>query len=104
MEMQMPLWDREGLNEKWGSEAAKTLFKIEMKKRGLTYAGLVEILKRNGIEENERNLRNKISKGAFSAAFFFQCMLAMRVQNIDLAHEYNEMDEVLGSINRLLKN
>jgi hypothetical protein len=100
--MRMPMWDREGLTEKWGIDAAKTLLKTEMKKRGLTYGGLVEVLKRNGIEENERNLRNKVSKGAFSAAFFFQCMLAMRVQNLDLSHEYVEMDDILRDINRVM--
>lgn len=98
----MPPWDREGLTEQWGSDTAKTLFKTEMKKRGLTYATLVDVLGRNGIEENERNLRNKISKGAFSAAFFFQCMLAMRVQHLDISHEYVEMEQIIKDIDRVL--
>lgn len=98
----MPLWDDEGLTEKWGADAAKTLLKTEMRRRNLTYGGLVEVLSRNGIEENERNLRNKVSKGAFSAAFFFQCMLAMRVQHLDLTQEYIEMNEIMSKIQKIL--
>ncbi|MEX2520832.1 MAG: DUF6471 domain-containing protein [Paracoccaceae bacterium] len=52
----------------------KNLLKAELKRRGLTYAGLAECLSRIGIQENERNLNNKISRGGFSAAFMIQCL------------------------------
>jgi hypothetical protein len=55
-----------------------------LKRRGLTYAQLVEKLAALGIEETERNLTNKISRGGFSAAFFLQCLDALAVSELDL--------------------
>lgn len=81
-------WSYEGLTERWGVGVAKTLLKAEMAKRGLTYREFVKVLIQNGINEDERNLRNKISRGTFTAAFFFQCMLAMGVQSLDISHIY----------------
>lgn len=48
---------------------AKNLLKAELKRRGVTYAQLAEKLEEHGVQENERNLNNKISRGGFSAAF-----------------------------------
>lgn len=42
--------------------------------RGITYAQLAERLAERGVQENERNLNNKISRGGFSAAFLFLCL------------------------------
>jgi Domain of unknown function (DUF6471) len=57
-------------------EKAKNLLKGELKRRGLTYGQLVEKLGAIGIQENERNLNNKISRGGFTAAFLLQCLEA----------------------------
>jgi Domain of unknown function (DUF6471) len=43
---------------------AKNLLKGELKRRGLTYAQLAEKLAAIGVDETERNLNNKISRGA----------------------------------------
>lgn len=59
------------------SEEAKGLLKAEMKRRGLTYAGLVEALAYVGLNETEANLRNKVSRGNFSAAFLLQALNAI---------------------------
>lgn len=59
------------------AERAKTLLKAELKIHGMTYADLVRSLAAIGIAESEPNLRNKISRGNFSAAFFLQCLEAM---------------------------
>lgn len=56
---------------------AKNLLKGELKRRGLTYAGLAEKLATIGVSENERNLNNKISRGGFTAAFLIQCLEAI---------------------------
>ncbi len=56
---------------------AKNLLKGELKRRGITYAQLADLLKEIGVHENERNLNNKISRGGFSAAFFLQCLSAI---------------------------
>ncbi|MDP3403913.1 MAG: DUF6471 domain-containing protein [Brevundimonas sp.] len=60
-----------------GAADAKGILKGELKRRGLTYAQLVEKLAAQGIVETEANLRNKISRGAFTAAFFMQCLVAI---------------------------
>ncbi len=65
-------------------EMAKNILKAELKRRGITYAQLAERLERIGVKETERNLNNKISRGGFSAAFLFQCMLAIEAKEIRL--------------------
>jgi hypothetical protein len=61
---------------------AKNLLKGELKRRGITYAGLAEKLAAIGVTENERNLNNKISRGGFTAAFLLQCLEAMGAQEV----------------------
>jgi hypothetical protein len=63
---------------------AKNLLKGELKRRGITYAGLAEKLGQIGVSENERNLNNKISRGGFSAAFLLQCLTAIGASSIML--------------------
>ena len=58
-------------------EKAQNLLKGELKRRGVTYAQLVEKLGAMGIQETERNLANKISRGGFTAAFFVECLSAI---------------------------
>lgn len=58
--------------------------RAEMVRNRLTYAHLVELLGTIGIEENERNLRNKVKRGTFSAAFYVQCLVALGVSTIRL--------------------
>ena len=65
-------------------EKAKNLLKGELKRRGVTYAGLAEKLAALGIQETERNLANKISRGGFTAAFLIQCLEAVGVPDIRL--------------------
>ena len=48
---------------------ARGIIRGEMARRGVTYAQLVEQLHAIGIPEDERNLRNKVSRGKFTAAF-----------------------------------
>lgn len=59
------------------SEEAKGLLKAELKRRNISYAGLVAALAEGGTRETEANLRNKISRGNFSAAFFLECLHAI---------------------------
>ena len=65
-------------------DLAKNILKGELKRRGITYAQLAERLEKIGVKETERNLNNKISRGGFSAAFLFQCMLAIEAKEIRL--------------------
>ena len=65
---------------------AKNLLKGELKRRGLSYAQLAERLAGIGLNENERNLNNKISRGGFTAAFLLQCLVAIGAHTVRL-HE-----------------
>ena len=63
--------------EKEWTDRVRTLLRTEMARREISYVELAERLRGLGIEETPKNLSNKIAKGKFSAAFFFQCMAAM---------------------------
>jgi hypothetical protein len=58
-------------------EKAKGLLRAEMARKSVTYAQLVEKLAVIGVDDNERNLRNKVSRGKFTAGFFLQCLSAL---------------------------
>ena len=64
---------------------AKNLLKGELKRRGVTYAQLAEKLAEIGVQENERNLNNKISRGGFSAAFLLQCLTTIGSTSLRLS-------------------
>jgi len=72
--------DIEQVAEKW----AKRAIRSEMVKREVTYNDLVKMLSVLGIHENERNLRNKIARGTFSAAFLGQCLTAIGCKSINI--------------------
>ena len=55
----------------WETRAAN-LLKAELKRKGVTYAQLSEL-----IGEKEVNIRNKLSRGKFSAAFLIQSLSAI---------------------------
>jgi hypothetical protein len=67
----------------WNAKAAN-LLKSELKRHGLTYGGLVEKLAAIGVEEKEVNVRNKLSRGAFTAAYFLQCLEAVGIKELRL--------------------
>jgi len=69
--------------ENW-PEKAKSLLKSELKRRNVTYAGLVEKLAEIGVKETEPNIRNKIARGGFTAAFLLQCLSAIGASTIHL--------------------
>lgn len=59
------------------AERAKALLKAELKRRSVSYRALAEKLSAMGIPETEANIKNKISRGGFTAAFFLQCLKAI---------------------------
>ena len=67
----------------WETRAAN-LLKAELKRKGVTYAQLVEKLEGIGISEKEVNVANKLSRGKFSAAFMLQCLEAAGAQSLHL--------------------
>jgi hypothetical protein len=69
-------------------ERAKGLLKAELKRRGVTYTQLVEKLADIGVTEAEPNIRNKLSRGKFTATFMLQCLEAIGAK--DLRLDYGE--------------
>ena len=66
------------------NEFAKGVLRSEMAKRRVSYADLAAGLADLGVQESVANLRNKVSRGSFTAAFLFQCLRAMRVATLHL--------------------
>ncbi len=60
------------------------LLKAELKRKGMTYAQLIEALAEIGVDEKEANIRNKLARGKFSAAFMVACLEAIGVREIHL--------------------
>lgn len=67
---------------------AQTIIKVEMLKRQLGFRELTELLnKKFGISENERNIRNRVARATFTAAFFVMCLMAMECKQIEISQE-----------------
>ena len=71
------------MDRDWNNEA-KGILKAEIARRHLTYKDLVEKLHAIGVQETEANLRNKISRGGFSAGFMVQCLSAIGAHTVHL--------------------
>jgi hypothetical protein len=65
----------------------KGLLKAELKRRNLSYADLSEKLGAIGVNDEERNISNKIGRGSFSAIFFIQCLEAIGCRTLHVADE-----------------
>lgn len=61
---------------------ARGILRAEMARQGITYAQLVVKLAAIDVAEDERNLRNKVSRGKFTAGFLLQCFEAMDCKTI----------------------
>ncbi len=70
-------------DKEWETKV-KLLLKGELARRGLTYAMLVGKLADIGVMDTEQNIRNKISRGKFTAVFLIQCMEAIGVETLRL--------------------
>lgn len=70
--------------DKAWEEVAKNILRAEMMRRGVSYTNLVDRLSALGVTDNELNLRNKVSRGRFTAVFFLQCLKALDAEWIHL--------------------
>lgn len=66
------------------AKRAKLLLRAEMAGREVSYADLAKAFEKVGVKETEANLRNKVSRGSFTAAFFLQCLSLMGVRTLHL--------------------
>ncbi|WP_046862112.1 DUF6471 domain-containing protein [Microvirga massiliensis] len=65
-------------------ERTKNLLKAELKRRGVSYRDLAERLEALGVRETEANIKNKISRGGFTAVFLLQVLTAIGAKEIRL--------------------
>ena len=72
------------VQEKEWEDRVKGMLKGELKRRGVTYADLVGKLADIGVHDSEPNIRNKISRGKFTAVFFVQVLTAIGAMQISL--------------------
>ncbi|QIG81825.1 DUF6471 domain-containing protein [Stakelama tenebrarum] len=70
--------------EKEWEDRVKGMLKGELKRRGVTYAELVGKLADIGVMDSEPNIRNKISRGKFTAVFLIQCLEAIGAKELRL--------------------
>jgi hypothetical protein len=63
----------------------KGLLKAELKRRNVSYAQLVDKLAAIGVVDSEPNIRNKLSRGKFTAVFLVQCLEAIGAQSLRLS-------------------
>ena len=75
----MPVVEREWENK------VKRLLKAELAKKGVTYAQLVGKLAEIGVMDSEPNIRNKLSRGKFTAVFLIQCLEAIGASSLRLS-------------------
>lgn len=66
---------------------AKGVLKAELARQGMSYADLTKRLAEIGIKDNELNIKNKIGRGSFTAAFLLQCLFAIDVHTVHLGGE-----------------
>lgn len=69
--------------DEWETKVQR-LLKAELKRAGVTYAQLSEKLGKMGIELSEATIKNRLSRGKFSAAFMVQCLTAIGSQELRL--------------------
>ena len=62
----------------------KGLLKGELKRRNVSYGQLVDRLAAVGVVDTEPNIRNKLSRGKFTAVFLIQCLEAIGASSLRL--------------------
>nr|WP_294816555.1 DUF6471 domain-containing protein [uncultured Sphingomonas sp.] len=73
------------VQEKELEDRVKRLMKAERSRKSITYAQLVGKLADIGLKDLESNIRNKISRGKFTAVFLLQCLEAIGAQSLRLS-------------------
>lgn len=63
---------------------AKRILRAEMALHAVTYEILSARLGEIGVKETNASLRNKLSRGSFTADFFLQCLSALEVKTLRL--------------------
>ena len=72
------------VKDKEWEDRVKRMLKAELTRRGITYSQLVGKLADIGVHDSEPNIRNKISRGKFTAVFLVQCLEAIGASEVRL--------------------
>jgi hypothetical protein len=75
-----------GLTEKekeWGARASRFL-KAELKRAGIGYKELAELLNKHGLEETETSITGKLARGTFATSFFLACLAVLKKESVSL--------------------
>jgi len=64
----------------------KGMLKAELKRRNMTYEQLAEKLRDVGVEDTPENIKNKVSRGKFTAVFMVQCLEAIGCRAINISN------------------
>ena len=64
------------------SRVPSNIIKSKMRLKNVRSKELAERLRKYGVSLSEHSLNNKLSRGGFSAEFFFQCMMALGVREL----------------------
>ena len=72
------------------AEDAKRLLRREMAGRGVTYDDLVKKLAAIGVHDTAGNIRNKVSRGKFTAVFLLQVLTAMGCRSLRFGEDDGE--------------
>ncbi|KMZ13286.1 GMP synthase, PP-ATPase domain/subunit [Candidatus Burkholderia humilis] len=67
----------------WYKEARGVL-RTELVRRDVTYRNLAMKLQAIGVDESERSVANKLTRGSFSFAFFLQSMKALGYTTVEV--------------------
>lgn len=73
------------------NDKVKRILKSELIKRGVSNADLVFLLKEIDVHETKASIDSKISRGTFSAGFFFQCLSVIGCNKIEIEEYENLM-------------
>ena len=84
----------------WNNKV-KRILKSELVKRGLSTEDLVHLLNENGCTETKSSVDSKISRGAFSASFFMQCLFAIGCTKIEI-EEYRSVVPIYETLNLMV--
>lgn len=84
-------------SDKAWEEMAKNILRGEMMRLGVSYAKLPELLAKQGVIDNELNLRNKVGRGRFTAVFFLQVLKALDVDWLKIPTSLEEASKKGGA-------
>jgi len=70
---------------KMWEQRVKGMLKAELKRKGITYAELVDNLAKLGVIDSEPNIRNKLARGKFTAVFMIQCLEAIGTSSLRIS-------------------